>query len=251
MRKSARVVLFLLGVFLILGALYTLSSVSNTLDRLSVVEAERDRWQRPSDVLRGLGVSEGSRVVDLGSGAGYFSLKLADLVGKRGQVIAVDLRRLSLFFLRIRALIRGEHNIRIIVGTPEDPHLPTEQADALLISNTYHEFENPELMLDHVRRALRPGGRLVILDRRPGADSTAQDHEIPPDRVEAEVRRHGFEIVRRDDRFIEQSGEEPWWLLLARRPNGIKADRQEPAGVPARQPRVSEPQLRRLAGPRR
>jgi SAM-dependent methyltransferase len=217
MRKSARAVLFLPGVFLILGALYTLSSVSNTMDRLSAVEAERDRWQRPSDVLRGLGVSEGSRVVDLGSGAGYFSLKLADLVGKRGQVIAVDLRRSSLFFLRIRALIRREHNIRIIVGTPEDPHLFEGRADAVLISNTYHEFQNPELMLDHVRHALRPRGTLVIVDRGIGTGGVEHDHEVPPARVEAEVRRHGFEILRRDDRFIDRPGEEPWWLLVARR----------------------------------
>ena len=219
MRRSARLALFLLSVILILAALYTLSSVSNTLDRLTVVEAERDRWQRPSDVLRSLSVSEGSTVLDLGSGAGYFSLKLADLVGSRGQVIAVDLRRLSLFFLRIRALMRGKHNIRIIVGTADDPRLPAQRADAVLISNTYHEFRNPGLMIDHTWRALQSGGRLVILDRRPLSEqgSAPDGHEVAPDRVEAEVRRRGFEILRRDDRFIQQPGEDSWWLLVARR----------------------------------
>jgi predicted methyltransferase len=219
MRRSARVALFLAGVILVLAALYTLSSVSNTLDRLSVVETERDRWQRPSDVLSSLSVSEGSTVVDLGSGAGYFSLKLADLVGSRGQVIAVDLRRLSLFFLRIRGLMRGKHNIRIIVGASDDPHLPAQRADAVLISNTYHELRNPGLTIDHTWRALRSGGRLVILDRRLLSEqgSAPGGHVVAPDRVEAEVRRRGFEILRRDDRFIEQPGEEPWWLLVARR----------------------------------
>jgi ubiquinone/menaquinone biosynthesis C-methylase UbiE len=216
MRQSTRVVLYLAGGILILAALYTLSSVSNTLDRLKVVEAERDRWQRPSEVLSSLGVSEGSTVVDLGSGAGYFSLKLADRVGRRGQVIAVDLRRLSLGFLRIRALMREEHNIQIIVGSPDDPHLPAGRADAVLMSNTYHEFRNPGLMLDHTRRALRPGGKLVIVDRGPGADATVPDHEVPAERVEAEVRGHGFEILGRDDRFVDQAGDKPWWLLVAR-----------------------------------
>jgi predicted methyltransferase len=217
MGRSARVMLVLASAISILAALYMLSSVSSTLDRLTVVEAERDQWQRPSDVLGNLGVSDGSTVVDLGSGAGYFSLKLADLAGRQGQVIAVDLRRLSLFFLRIRARMRGQHNIRIIVGTSDDPRLPAGRADAVLISNTYHEFRNSGVMLDHVRDALHSGGRLVIVDRGASADSSAQNHEAPPDRVEAEVRRRGFEILRRDDRFIDRPGDEPWWLLVARR----------------------------------
>ena len=83
MRRGGRVALFLGSAISILAALYTLSSISNTLDRLTVVEPERDQWQRPSDVLGSLGVRDGSTVVDLGSGAGYFSLKLADLVGRR------------------------------------------------------------------------------------------------------------------------------------------------------------------------
>ena len=139
--------LFLFSAILILFTFSTLSSISNTLNRLNVVESERDRWQRPSDVIRSLGVSEGSTVVDLGSGAGYFTLKLAQVVCRRGEVLAVDLRRPSLFFLRIRALLQNQHNINIIVGTPDDPHLPTGRIDAVLISNTYHEFTNPRLMV--------------------------------------------------------------------------------------------------------
>jgi ubiquinone/menaquinone biosynthesis C-methylase UbiE len=217
-------VLFLLSAVLIFSAFITLSSISNTLNRLDAVEAERDRWQRPADVLRCLGVSAGSTVVDLGSGAGYFTLKLATIVGRRGEVLAVDLRRLSLFFLRIRALLRNQYNIEIIAGTPDDPRLPAGRVDAVLISNTYHEFANPGLILDHTMRSLRPGGRLVIVDRGPrvaseGPESGARHgHEVPATLVEAELRQKGFEILSRDDRFIDQPGDEPWWLLVARRP---------------------------------
>jgi ubiquinone/menaquinone biosynthesis C-methylase UbiE len=213
-----RVLLFLLTAIGILACVYLLTAVSTTLNRLNVVEAERDRWQRAGDVVKSLDVGQGSRVVDLGSGAGYFTLKLSDAVGAKGTVTAVDLRRLSLFFLRLRAVVGGRRNIRIIVGTPDDPLLPGGQADAVLISNTYHEFGNPSLMLDHTWRALHAGGRLVIVDRGPDSSEGAHGHEVPVERVDAELRRKGFEILSREERFIDRPGDEPWWLLVARRP---------------------------------
>jgi predicted methyltransferase len=218
-----RVLLFLSSAILIAFGFYVLSGISGTLNRLDIVEAERDRWQRPADVLRILGVREGTTVVDFGSGAGYFSLKIAGVVGDQGKVVAVDLRRLSLFFLRIRAWMWNRHNIDIIVAKPDDPQLRTGFADAVLISNTYHEFTNPGLMLDHAFRALRPGGRLVILDRSPSVAgeqpaSIVHEHGASPALAEAEVRRKGFQIVSRNDQFINRPGDEPWWLLVATRP---------------------------------
>jgi len=134
----------------------------------------------------------------------------------------VDLRRLSLFFLRIRALLRNQHDIDIIVARPNDPQLRTESVDAVLICNTYHEFADPALMLDHTFRALRPGGRLVVVDRasissEPPA-STAHEHEVSAAVVEAELRRKGLQIVSRTDDFIDPPGDEPWSLLVAVRP---------------------------------
>jgi ubiquinone/menaquinone biosynthesis C-methylase UbiE len=116
-----------------------------------------------------LELREGDTVVDLGSGAGYFALKLSPIVGKRGQVLAVDLRRLSLLFLSTRTLLRGQHNVHVIVGAENNPRLPTGAVDAVLICITFHEFGNPELMLDHIFRSLRPGGHLVVVDRAPRA----------------------------------------------------------------------------------
>jgi ubiquinone/menaquinone biosynthesis C-methylase UbiE len=132
---------------------------------LKVVESERDRWQRPSDVIEALKLKQGNAVADVGSGAGYFALKLSRAVGSSGKVLAVDIRKLPLVFLWIRAFLRSQHNIRIRVGDPDDPRLPAGIVDAVLIANTYHEFANPELMLDHISRSLRLGGRLVVLDR--------------------------------------------------------------------------------------
>jgi len=161
---------------------------------------------------------EGNTAVDLGSGAGYFALKLAAAVGKRGQVLAVDLRRLSLFFLWTRALLRGQHNVHVIVGEEDNPRLPIAAVDAVLICNTYHEFSNPKRMLDQTSRSLRPGGRLVVVDRTPHATEAEHTHEMRLTVVVDELRRTGLEIVSQDDHFIDRPGGDLWWLVIARKP---------------------------------
>jgi predicted methyltransferase len=223
-KHRVRVVLFLLGAILLALSLNTAYGFLNTLDRLKVVEAERDQWQRPLDVLQALDLRRGNVVVDLGSGAGYFTLKVAPIVGSRGKVVAVDVRKFSLLFLRGRAFLRNEHNVEVIVGDQDDPHLPSGNADSVLICNTYHEFRNRQSMLDHTFKALRPGGRLVIVDREPPAvngvpdESTAHSHEIPAASVESELRRRGFEILTREESFIDRPGDDLWWLVAARKP---------------------------------
>jgi ubiquinone/menaquinone biosynthesis C-methylase UbiE len=217
-RPHFRLALFLACAILIFLAFNTLHSFTNTLHRLGVIESERDQWQRPLDVLRALDLRRGDTVADLGSGAGYFALKLSHAVGNRGQVLAVDLRRLSLFFLWTRALLRGQHNVQVIAGEENDPHLPIGTLDAVLICNTFHEFSYPELMLNHTFRSLRPGGYLVVVDRAPRASAAEHSHEMPLKVIEGGLRRKGFEIVRLDDRFIDRPGDDLWWLITGRKP---------------------------------
>jgi len=116
---------------------------------------------------------------DLGCGAGYFALKLSWLVGPQGRVLAEDIRGLPLLFLRLRALLLNQHNVTIVRGEPDDPHLPAEGVDATLVANTYHELTDTGPILDHVFRALRPGGRLVVVDPSPedASERAAHHHE--------------------------------------------------------------------------
>jgi ubiquinone/menaquinone biosynthesis C-methylase UbiE len=211
-----RPALVLLLAFLVIGFAGVAYQGGRTLQRLTVVEADRDQWQRPADIIRPLDLKDGSVVVDLGSGAGYFSLKLSDAVGAKGEVIAVDLRNLSLLFLRIRAFLQGKNNIRIVAGDPDDPHLPPESVDSVLVANTYHELTNPQSILRHISRSLRPGGRLVIVDPGPDQDGSAGvEHLVSPEKVEADLRKQGFEIANRDDFFIQPPHEHSWWLIAA------------------------------------
>ena len=137
-RPIFRLALFLVCAILIFLALNTLYAFTSTLNRLDAVESERDQWQRPSDVLRALDLGPGNTAVDLGSGAGYFTLKLAPTVGKQGQVLAVDLRKLSLFFLWTRALLRGQRNIHVIVGEEDDPRLLRKRSQVLILGGLLH-----------------------------------------------------------------------------------------------------------------
>ncbi len=215
-----RVFLFLLGALALAAALYVASEAIGTLHQLDQIEAQRDLWQKPSAIIDALALRPGSNVADLGCGSGYFSLKLAQTVGPGGKVYAIDLRRLSLAFLWMRAAIRGDSNIETIRGAADDPRIPA-RADAVLIANTYHELDHRDAILDHLRTALVPGGRLVIADRGPeagaGSASEADAHRFDRSRAESELNAAGFEIERRDDHVLDQPGEGPWWLIAARR----------------------------------
>jgi ubiquinone/menaquinone biosynthesis C-methylase UbiE len=213
-----RVAIFLVGVVIVLALLGVAYKGINTIYVLDVVESGRDQWQKPSEVISTLKLKTGDTVADVGSGAGYFSLKLSRAVGRSGAVLAVDTRRLPLAFLWIRAFSTGLHNIRVCVGESNDPHLPVGGVDAVLIANTYHEFASPEMMLNRTFRSLRLGGRLVVLDRTQEDSNQAEcdQHGISPAIVDAQLRQEGFKIIDRENRFIERPGEQ-WWLLIAQR----------------------------------
>ena len=139
-----------LGVVLGLNVAY---SALETITRLDLVEAERDRWQRPAAALRALNLKSGNVVVDLGCGSGYFTWKLSALVGDSGRVIAEDVRQEPLAFAWVRARLRHASNVSIVRGELNDPHLPA-RVDAVLVCNTYHELTDA-----HSRPVLRNSER--------------------------------------------------------------------------------------------
>src|SRR5271165_2341776 len=228
-----RIALFFVLVVTIVAALFLIYQLTQTLNQLYLAESERDRWQRPDGVIESLKLKDGNVVADVGCGVGYFSLKLAPKVAEHGNVLAEDILGESLTFLRIRAFLHHLSNISVIHGSPDDSHLPKGGVDAVLIANSYHEFTKPLAMLDQTFRALRSGGRLVILDREPRSyhgetrEIQLQRYQIAASIAEDEIRQSGFEVVSRDDHFIdrpaaERPGDRPddhvWWLIVARKP---------------------------------
>jgi predicted methyltransferase len=194
----------------------------------------RDSWQRVDDVFRELGIAPGSRVADLGAGGGYFTTRLARAVGPSGRVYAVDVNPISLRELR-EALPKDLTNIEVVRGEENDPKLPPASLDAVLVVNAYHEFAEYAAVLARVREALKPGGRLVLIEPVPrrAEDTTrssqARRHTIAIEFAAADLTAAGFEIVKQDLAFVsrpehqEASGtavKPVDWLLVARRPGG-------------------------------
>jgi ubiquinone/menaquinone biosynthesis C-methylase UbiE len=189
-------------------------------------EAERERVERVSDILAALGVKEGLRVADVGSNDGFYTIRIARAVGPTGRAFAVDISTAALD--RLRERIARDHitNLEPLLAAPNDPKLPTEAIDAVLIRNAYHEMPEYRGVLAGIARALKPGGILAIVepirdDRRLlPREEQVKEHEIAPELVEADLREAGFEVLERRERFTE-APKRPgggFWLIRARRP---------------------------------
>ena len=194
------------------------------------MDASREPYQRATDVVAALGVSRGDWVADVGAGAGYYSLRLADLAGAEGRVFAEDISTSGWLNARVKAF--NLHNVEVVKGEVDDPKLPADRLAAVLIVDSYHHFTNYTAMLDKIRHALKPGGRLVIADysfiehRSQARADQLKLHEIDSALVRAEVEQAGLQVVRCEDPFVKwrpgvgntRASATDLWLMVAVRP---------------------------------
>lgn len=194
---------------------------ATVLPSQTLAQRNRDSWQRVPDVLAALAVEEGSRVADVGAGDGYFTRHLARAVGGSGRVFAVEISQRALSQLRRLPENEGYDNVEVIEGEIDDPKLPSTSLDAVLVVNAYHEMTEHEAMLAGMLASLKPGGRLVILDRSANNASDSRDrqvtrHELSIELAQRELEEAGFEILQRDERFTSNRNH-PQWMLVAGR----------------------------------
>ncbi len=200
--------------------LVALLVVGNATDAGAQVErTARDGWQRVDDVFTALQVDEGDWIADVGAGSGFFSLRLSPRVGPDGRVIAQDIDARVLRELQEEAARAGLDNIQTLVGEEDDPKLPEGMLHGVLIVNAYHEMDEHEAMLAGIRRALRPQGRLVIIDTPPGDSTTSRRrqtsrHDIAIGIVARELEAAGFRVIDQVPEFA-RSGRTRQWLLVA------------------------------------
>jgi ubiquinone/menaquinone biosynthesis C-methylase UbiE len=133
---------------------------------------EREQEERPSELVRTLAPGPADVIADIGAGTGYFTFRLAPLV-PRGRVIAVDIQPEMLTRLRDRQRQLGLRNVDTVLGTETDPGLPVNSVDLILMVDVYHEFARPCEMLRRMAAALRPGGRVALVEYR------AEDERVP------------------------------------------------------------------------
>ncbi len=179
--------------------------------------SKRNTWQRPDEVMGALGAKPGSTVADVGAGQGYFTFHLAARVGPSGKVYAVDVDGKPLSKLRQRAEKEKLLQIETVLGVADDPRLPSESVHSVLVVNAYHEMREADAMLRGIRRALKPGGVLVIIDRedkpREPRSVYQQRHKIPEELVREDVARQGLEFVRKLPDLKDSYGNS-WFFLV-------------------------------------
>lgn len=169
----------------------------------------REREEHCQTLLKALKLQPGQTICDMGCGNGYYTLKMAKLVGKKGRILAVDVQPEMLHLLDLRAKQRRVENVEPIAGTLTDPRLPAGEVDVILCVDVYHEFSHPEQMLAAMRQSLKPHGRLVLVEFR------AEDPEVPilplhkmtKPQVLAELEPNGFKLVESFDKL-------PWQHVL-------------------------------------
>jgi ubiquinone/menaquinone biosynthesis C-methylase UbiE len=184
-------------------------------------EVTREGWQNVTDVVKALAVGEGSVVADVGAGGGFFTARLAKLVGPRGHVIAVDVSKSVILDLQRRVESDKLSNVEVVQGVADDPKLPDGELDAVLIVNAYHEMTEHQAMLEHIKQALKPGGRLVLVEpNRPSQkgrtrEELALDHLIDPDSVRQDLNEAGFEVIEFKEQFAKQNNLRIEFLMVA------------------------------------
>ncbi len=158
----------------------------------------RDAYQKPAEVVAALGLKPGAVIADIGSGSGYFALPLARAVGESGTVFAVDVEPDMVRHLERRAGEAGVRNIHAILAPADDPTLPEHAVDMIFVCDTWHHIEKPQAYLAAIRRALKPRGRVVMIDyhKRPLPVGPSMEFKIAREDLLKQMQENGFRLVK-------------------------------------------------------
>src|SRR5215470_3756976 len=170
-------------------------------------ETTRDAADEPGQLARFLDIKVGMIIADIGAGSGYYTVRLSPIVGPNGRVIAQDVQGDYLQGLRRRVHELGLKNVTIGLGEPHDPRLPTNTIDLALLVHMYHEIAQPYGLLYNLASALKPGGRVAIVD----TTSRTSEHGTPPDLLRCELRAVGY----REMEFHQLHGSPAYLAIFA------------------------------------
>jgi len=214
-----------IAIVILFSAAYGLASAQDPWKNIYSQHAwaERDKWQKADELISLLKIKQGSHVADVGSHEGYMTFKLARKVGSKGVVYAVDLDQGKLDKVKQRATENNIGQIRTIKGQDDDPLLPLNALDAVLILDTYHEMDDHDDILQHIKASLKMGGRLLLCE--PIADSRRnlsrreqeQKHELALEFALDDLKKAGFQIVYQKDKYINRAKEkgDNMWVIVA------------------------------------
>lgn len=158
---------------------------------------ERDAYQKPHEVITALELREGEVIADIGAGSGYFTFRLARHVGAAGRVYAVDVSPDMIVHLNRRIRDLNVKNVVSILAAPDDPLLPDASVDRFFICDTWHHIENHDRYLALLKKMLRPGGEVVMVDYKKVETPVGPPMEmrISRDDLVKEMERNGFRVT--------------------------------------------------------
>jgi len=164
-------------------------------------DPERDDYQKPDQLVAALGLTPGMHVADLGAGTGYLSGRLSAAVGPGGSVLAIDAEPALVGHLRKRAEAEGLDNVTPVLASLDSPRIPPGSVDLVLILDTYHHIGDRVTYARALRSALRPGGRIAIIDwqKRELPVGPKPPHKLARAHVVAEMREAGYELADEPD----------------------------------------------------
>lgn len=154
-------------------------------------EVQREEVHEAEVIMDLAKIAPGMSIADLGAGDGYYTTRLAQRVGRRGRVLAEDINPAANERLGARIMREGIENVSITLGAPDDPRLPPASFDRILLVHMYHEVTEPYAFLWRLRPALRPGGRVIVVD----VDRPADSHGIAPALLFCEFASVGLRLT--------------------------------------------------------
>ena len=146
-----------------------------------------------------LDIKSGKTVADIGAGSGWFTVRAAERVTKSGTVYAVDINPEAIAYIDKRIGQAHLHNVKTVLGNPDDPKLPPDSIDSVLLLKTYHEVAEPVALLRNLRSSLRPGARVGIIDR----DGNGTDHGVHKSIVLREAGEAGYRLLEEHDDMVK------------------------------------------------
>jgi ubiquinone/menaquinone biosynthesis C-methylase UbiE len=161
---------------------------------------ERLQIQRVMDLL---GIKQGSSVADIGAGSGWFTVRASARVGAAGTVFAEDINSKAIEYIDQRIQKEKLSNVRTVLGTADDPKLPAQSVDAVLMLKVYHEIAHPLVLLANLKPTLKPGAKVGIIDR----NGNGTDHGLNSDVLKREMGEAGFKVVGSYD-FTKADGQD-------------------------------------------
>jgi len=168
--------------------------------------AEREQEEDPDRAIDVLKLQKGAAVADVGAGSGYITEKLSKKVGPMGRVYATDIQQGMIDLLNKRIAKRRLTNVTPVLSTQDDPRLPIEALDLVIMVDVYHELSQPQLMLRHIKASLKPGGRLVLLEYRKEDPNIPirPEHKMSVAEAKLEVEAEGFKLTQTNEDLPRQ-----------------------------------------------